>query len=147
MDDCAVCFDAIDSAQKLSCLRYFMPCGCRILLCDDCVTKVAQEGMCLWCRKRPTNPPPPFFDAAEAANLLAVSTNTIATLRSDNQEVRWQNMMMRVEMYHFQRFQWYKGWGFILGTVGGMAVGMMCGTLTKTLLGCGILSFFRYMAN
>lgn len=145
MSDCAVCFDTIERDQNAACLRYFMPCGCRILLCDVCVDKVAQQGKCLWCRTRSQLPPP--FDATEAANLLAVSTNTISTLRGENQEVRWQNMLMRVELFHFRRFQWYKGWGFILGTLGGVVIGITCGVVTNALIGCGIASFFRFMAH
>lgn len=148
MGDCAVCLDAIEIERAPACLRYFMPCACRILLCDACVTKVAQGGRCLWCRKREPNiSVPPNFDASEAANLLALSSNTITTLRENNNEVRWQNMLMRVELFHFRRFQWYKGWGFILGAMGGAVVGITCGVVTSGFVACGILSVFRFMTR
>lgn len=136
MSECAVCFDAIPEVDAVAKQRYFMPCCCRIPVCDGCVGQVARTGQCLWCRKHP---------ASDAYQLLYISSNTIETLRERLQHTAWQNTLLRVEMVHFRSFQQYKLYGFVLGCLGGFCVIMTCGIFMTVVTTWGMLSMFHFM--
>jgi hypothetical protein len=136
MSECAVCFDAIPEEDAVAKQRFFMPCCCRILVCDTCVAGVARIGRCLWCRKMP---------GADAYQLLYLSSNTIETLRERLRDTAWRNTLLRVEMYHFRRFENFKLFGFVFGVVGGLGVGLTCSLFTTMLAACGAISMFHFM--
>ena len=106
MTECNVCFDASSE------VRHFLPCGCRIWLCDACVKQVVNSATfarCLWCRKQEES------DSEDDA-LLA----SIQTLKQKLHDAQWQNTLLRVEMYHFKRHQFYHFTGFCAGVLLGL---------------------------
>lgn len=58
----------------------------------------------------------------ETAAVLAASQATIHALQHKVQDTQWQNTLLRVEMFHFRRHQFYKTAGFCAGVLGGMGI-------------------------
>lgn len=125
MTECNVCLEAegID--------RHFMPCGCRIRLCDGCVKKVATQPRCLWCRTPPSDDMLNNQELLETAAVLAASHATIHSLEQKLHDTQWQNTLLRVEMYHFKRFRFYRVWGFWSGFLAGFGIMLHTGTLVN----------------
>lgn len=129
MTECNVCLEAEGTD------RYFMPCGCRMPLCDVCVKKVATQPRCLWCRQ-----PPEFEDELnnqellETAAVLAASHATIHALKQKLHDTQWQNTLLRVEMFHFKRSEFYRFTGFCTGFAGGLGVVLYAGLFAHIAL-------------
>jgi hypothetical protein len=121
MSECNVCLEAegID--------RYFMPCGCRNRLCETCVKKVATQPRCLWCRAPPADETLNSAEMLETAAVLAASHATIHGLHQKIHDVQWQNTLLRVEMYHFKRHEFYRVTGFWTGMLSGLGIVLYAG--------------------
>ena len=142
-----MCFEPFDPLHAHLMQRYFMPCGCRIQLCDECVPKVARQARCLWCRQ-----PPPNANAAQRVrdadfdsmvDVLNFSNTTINTLRDQLRETHFNNLVLRVEMYHFKRFEWYKAWGFYTGCVCGVIYGICSSMMLHVVFTVGMGALLR----
>lgn len=132
MMECNVCFEAC------SIERYFMPCGCRIRLCDECTGKVARLRRCLWCRTPPANPTDPARPHEDTQ--LYFDNRRLSTQLHD---VLYANLLLRAEMFHFKRFHCYKAWGFFIGCVGGFGLGLAGSAVTSMVASIGFLAYVR----
>lgn len=120
MSECNVCLEAEGI------VRHFMPCGCRIPLCDGCVKKIATQPRCLWCRRETGLNED---DILETAAVLAASQATIQALQQKVHDTHWQNTLLRVEMFHFKRYQFYRIGGFYTGFLSGLGLAVYGGCI------------------